>query len=406
MRLPILLLLVVLSDALAVSRDVNSMSGWAQRQGVKMHENLQWKQYDPEDDSNWGLELKEPVPPGTTLLQVPCDLVLDSNAIYEEFKTTHGEKLTRALELLGDFAIHKEIFFIILKLLQCSQEGEDSRWAPWIEGMPKTFPEYTKAEKACLPYYAKFAVVYQQQKFKAFCQAAEELLDDWKQDDPHDIARLLWAFNAVSSRCWTTAPQKPEDADKANTELVPIGDMFNHREPPNVALTHEDGSVNFVYRGDTTGYDEKDLYITYGSPSNPHRFLAIFGFVPDMPNVWSHLVIPNNPFAEDASKMVFRTANGEIPEAVWDAVLYSLLQRKGITFESYAEKKEELYDNYKFAASAVLKNHVTKLLEELAELRQRIDVTDGENMDLIRQHNEFLALAFAKVLEHLGEEEQ
>lgn len=360
-----------------------------------MNEKLQWKKYDSNDDTNWGLELTEPVPAGTMLLQVPHTLVLRADSLQDEFLESDGDNLRRALERLGDFEIHTQAFLIVLKLLrQCKKE--DSQWAPWIEAMPKSFPEFSSAEKECMPMYAKAAADYQDQKFKAFCAAAKEL-GEWKEDDPQATELLKWAFNAVSSRFWKTEPKTVDQ--KATSELVPIGDMFNHREPANVAITHGPDSVNFVYKGDAN--DDKALYISYGSSYNPHRFMVVFGFCPEMPEVWSHLHYPNNPFSEDASKMVFRTADGGIPENVWDAVLYALLDQPGMSFDNPKYTKEEMHQKYRKYTTTVLRNHVNQNLEHLKELRQKIETTEGENLDLIRQHNEFLTQVFSRVQANL-----
>jgi len=378
-------------------RDVFALSKWAEEHGIVMHKSLQWKQYDSADDKdgNWGLELKEPVPRGTTLLQVPRNLVLDADRIRSEFKIRDGaERLQQALQQLGDFGIHEEVFLIFLKLLRCSKD-RDSPWTPWIEALPKKFPEFSSAEKECLPFYAKYAADYQDKKFEAFCQASAKL-GEYKGTDPRESETLKWACNAVGSRCWKTEPRNEDDV--ANTELVPVGDMFNHREPPNVAITHDEGCVNFVYKGDADE-NNKDLYITYGQPHNPHRFLVIFGFVPeDMPFVWSHLAYADNPFSVDASKMVFQTADGMIPKIVWDAVLYALLQPPPGSTPAYTE---EQHAKYKKFTSDVLSNHVAKQLAELAELRQKIETTEGENMDMIRRHNEFLTSVFSKVQKNI-----
>jgi len=426
MRCPVLLLLLgivptaaalALSSTTARKSAVSAMTQWAKEQGIVMHENLQWKQYDHDptsgegESNNWGLELKEAVPVGTTLVKVPKDLVLNADSIYEEFLETDSERLPRALERLGDFGIHKEVFLIVLKLLRCSKQvdHDSHRWSPWIQALPKTFPEFSSSEIECLPLYARTAAVYQANKFQAFCSAAAEL-DEWKEDDPTDTERLKWAFQMGASRCWKTDPSgisEASAAETATTELVPVGDMFNHREPANLILKHDGDSVNFVYKGDANN-DNKGLYLSYGTPYNPHRFLVMFGFCPEeMPEVWSHLYLPNNPFSEDASKMVFRTSDGAIPDAVWDAVLYELLKRNGMMFSlsRFSEDKEEMHAKYRFATSAILRSHVAKSLEELAELRQKIENTQGKNLALIRQHNEFLTLVFSRVQAQLDDDD-
>eukprot|EP01083_Nonionella_stella_P302783 1045430_1 len=99
--------------------------------------------------------------------------------------------------------------------------------------------------------------------------------------------------------------------------MVPFGDMFNHKEPPNVVVRDADNSdaVEFVLAKDveldeSTG-EECDLFLSYGL-TNPHRFLGVFGFVDEtMPEVFCQVLF-NNPTPElirlgcnDRSKMVY-----------------------------------------------------------------------------------------------------
>lgn len=384
------------TQAESCSRDVFAMAKWAKDQGIEMHDSLQWKQYDPDKDGNWGLELKEPVPAGTTLMKVPRSVVLDAKTLLREFRDIDGEeKLEQALDRLGDYRIHKDGFLIFIKLLRCSKDA-DSKWAPWIQGLPKVedFPQFSETEIACLPMYAKYAAQYQEDKFQAFCQAAAALGE-------YDESDLRWAFHAVGSRFWKTDPLN--EMEEPNTELVPVGDMFNHREPPNVAITHDGDYVNFVFKGDADK-NCKDLYITYGQPSNVHRFLAIFGFVPtDMPQVWSQVAYPDNPFSADISNIVFGVKDGAIPKIVWDAVLFALLQpAKGTPTPDYTR---EQHTKYKKFTLDVLRNHVARELAELNQLRQKIDATSGDNIDLIRQHNEFLTDVFTRVQSNLDNDD-
>lgn len=407
MLLPTLILLLAGSEVLAISREVSALSIWARQKGVEMHENLEWVKYE-HAENDWGLELKAPVPPGTSLLKVPKDLALRSDVLQNEFASQDGDKLKAALKKLGDYAIHQEVFFIVMKLYRCRKDGDASQWCTWVEAMPKTYPVFNDAEKACLPAYAKHAADYQAAKFKAFCDAAEAL-----EGAPVDIDALTWAFGAVSSRCWKPVVSETDSTRATSmTELVPVGDMFNHREPPNVALTHDDdGSVNFIYKGNVgNSKDERGLYLTYGSSWNPHRFLVMFGFCDtSMPHVWSQLVLPpNNPHGDDPANMVFGTADGSIPIVMWDAILYELLRstKAGQVTTDNMYSQEELREKYKFATTTVLRGQVNHNLEELEELRQKIDaIRVGNNIGLIRQHNEFLTSVYSRALSQLDEDD-
>ena len=171
-------------------------------------------------------------------------------------------------------------------MFRCRRDGGSSRWSPWLQALPPSFPAFfTKAEQDCLPFYAKYAADYQNRKFQAFVAAAAELgectfrsgnsatataSDETATNDKDDdTADLQWAFQAVGSRFWKTAPFNPDEPP--TTELVPIGDMFNHRDPPNVAITHEQdtGAVLYIHKVDNGNDDansdansSRDLFIS------------------------------------------------------------------------------------------------------------------------------------------------
>lgn len=393
---------------------------WANEGDIEMHPNLEWKSYG---DNDFGFQLTKPMPRGTVLMTIPRSLVLDATILQTEAEAEYDKtQLETSLTRLGDFAIHKEGFFIFLQLLKCRQQAQasvatndtqQSRWIPWVKAMPKTFTTFTKAEQECLPFYAKYATEYQDQKFQAFVNAAVALgvcaesteSCILSSNNNKQITDAQWAFLAVGSRFWKTAPTLP--GDLATSELVPIGDMFNHREPHNVGIIHDPKTkaVQFVYYGGTEG--SKDLFITYGQPSNPHRFLAIFGFVPtDMEEVWCHLAYSNNPYSEDASQMVINTESGVISQPVWDAVLYELAQPESdaASQEAFRATLAEKSIKYKKITSGVLMNHIDKQLDELTMLRQKIDAYLGSspNRDMILAHNEFLAGVFQRAKKNLS----
>mmetsp|Transcript_8003 Transcript_8003/g.18600 ORF Transcript_8003/g.18600 Transcript_8003/m.18600 type:complete len:454 (+) Transcript_8003:35-1396(+) len=419
-------------------RDVNKLAQWANQKGVVMHDSLQWKKQitdsedETENDDNIGLELKELVEPGTVLLKVPRSIVFDALCIRKELEDESPEKVQKALKALEQSGLnqHKDGFFIFVKVLKCCQRGDSSLWSPYIQSLPQNFVEFSPTEKSCLPYYAKYVADYQEEKFDAFCKAAVEsgLVESVESDsDDDDFNQARWAFCAISSRFWKTSSTEEETAaimkgetgggdnvDDATSELVPVGDMFNHREPPNVAITHEGDYVNFVYKGNTEKDAEtKELYITYGQPSNPHRFLGIFGFVPidDMPNVWSHVVYNNNPFTNDVENMVFRAQDGHVPKKVWDAVLYALLEPRHPTNEP-PEFTEEQHKKYRSYTADILQTHIANQLQELAVLREKIKTIEAigmttsntKNIPLVRQHNEFLTDVFTKAHQHVSNE--
>eukprot|EP00584_Thalassiosira_punctigera_P018499 CAMPEP_0172554988 /NCGR_PEP_ID=MMETSP1067-20121228/57443_1 /TAXON_ID=265564 ORGANISM="Thalassiosira punctigera, Strain Tpunct2005C2" /NCGR_SAMPLE_ID=MMETSP1067 /ASSEMBLY_ACC=CAM_ASM_000444 /LENGTH=403 /DNA_ID=CAMNT_0013343479 /DNA_START=96 /DNA_END=1307 /DNA_ORIENTATION=- len=380
----------------ALGRSVLTLSNWARESGIAMHPSVEWKDNGGGD---WGLQLTSEADRGAVLMRVPRSLVLDSAAIRDEISRDDGrrDRMSECAEALGRFGVHEENFWIVLGLYERHRQ-EDPKWAPWLAGMPQTFPEFSEAERECLPFYARYIADYQRQKLERFREAAEVIcgtLDEEQRDE------FKWAFNAVGSRFWKTESAVEENY-QPRSELVPLGDMFNHRDPPNVKIVHdkEEDAVCFLYLG---GGEEcvypRDLFITYGQPYNPHRFLMIFGFVPDdMKEMWSHLTLSeSNAYASDVPRMVFACEDGTVAQQVWDAVLSELDPSKGVEALRASPR-------HRWHAADVLNNHVTKQLDELNSLRLKIDDTEGENMGLIRRHNELLTTVFRRVQDNLKEE--
>jgi hypothetical protein len=117
-----------------------------------------------------------------------------------------------------------------------------------------------------------------------------------------------------------------------------------------------------------------------------------------MKEIWSHFVFSDdNPYSsDDVSKMIFQK-DGSIPKDVWDAVFWELDPSKDIEVMRYDPMA-------KFYASEVLNNHVTKQLDELKQLREKMASIEGENLDLIKMHNQFLADVFRRVQVNLKAE--
>jgi len=340
------------------------------------------------------------------LLKVPRTLVLDSQVVKELNVNVE------ALEA-DKFHVHEENYWIVWRLyqLKCANGGNAS-FAPWINAMPQAFETFTKDEIDCLPFYARYAAEYQEAKFASFCNAAAVMKDEDCVFDPANsdhVALLKWAFNAVNSRFWKTNPSENAKNIKQTSELVPLGDMFNHRDPPNVQMIPEDSDyVTFAYKGDDDDDDEdnstneKDIFISYGQPSNPHRFLVIFKFSPRaeyMPKLWSHLSYsPTNPYASDFDGMVFDSRTGNVSQTVWDAILWELSEPP--SQELYLSFRDKNLMTHKGLLEEVLLNHINQQLEELATCREKISMLDSgsaPNLDVIRQHNDFLTEVFTKV---------
>ena len=224
-----------------------------------------------------------------------------------------------------------------------------------------------------------------------------------------------WAYNVVYTRCWKFS----DELETGTTEMVPIGDLFNHKEPANVAVDNNLSSptVDFVLQteiSDATGVME--LSLSYGL-TNPHRFLVIFGFVDEtMPEIFCQVVFPEATpehialGCDDRSKMVYSTDDGAISDTIWDSVLYVLLASKPVEQQALYDahlkgdlsSKKLLRYKYALETSLTLRNHVDGTLRELEVLKVAIEKAKGGgsqhyNLPLIEKHNLFLQSAFRRV---------
>jgi len=235
----------------------------------------------------------------------------------------------------------------------------------------------------------------------------------------------LWSFNVVTTRSWRYQQDKDDD-DMIRPIMVPFGDMFNHKEPPNVMVRDADDfdAVEFVLAQnievDESGEEgSSNLYLSYGL-TNPHRFLTVFGFVDDtMPEVFSQLLFDRptpeliNLGCNDRSKMVYRTSDGGVSTTVWDCILFTLLAQVPLEqdefytahIENDLQKKLEFHRKYALEESLTLRNHVEGTANEFKELMDRADeLGDDEahpRMKMIRFHNEFLFKTFSMVLQRI-----
>jgi len=223
---------------------------------------------------------------------------------------------------------------------------------------------------------------------------------------------LQWAFSIVFTRSHRYSTHGEISAD-----VVPVADIFNHRNPGDILWNDTPDYVEFVLKADVeiNSGESRDLFMSYGLAHNPHRFLTIFGFVDEsIPEVLSQVLF-KTPTAEmialgcnDPTKMVFRSEDGMIANAVWDSMLYALLvSESGEQMALYnahvqgdKEAKAAIHSRYALEVSLALKKHVEQALaESYSEVQDDplVDDTDHPRLHLIRQHNSFLREIFLKV---------
>jgi hypothetical protein len=155
--------------------------------------------------------------------------------------------------------------------------------------------------------------------------------------------------------------------DIVTTDIVPLGDMFNHACPANVVVNYVDGSsrdtmnekrndedsmneVKFVLTQDIEVDQQsahEQLCLSYGLTINPYRFLILFGFVNENMKEIFCQVLFTNPSKEmidlgcnDRARMVYGTSDGGIGRAILDSMLYSLLEQQTGNSEAECARTE------------------------------------------------------------------
>lgn len=462
-----------LSLSTTQARDISSLNDWANENGVRFHQNVGLVSSSTDDSASddWGVSLMDAsqvrMERGTSVLTVPSSLVLSSTRVAKELVQEHSLDIDPSMTILDErgFTNQRAEFLLFVKILMEVARENDSLWQPWLQSLPRTFKTgvyMDSFEKSCLPPFAFALAEFETEKLSAFCKALSVLIEQPAAAEPSlsslkalaskeaNDDLIKWSYNVVCSRCWKYADQL-EDAQDDNdgigrSDIVPLGDMFNHADPANVVVNYQDdannddqqsrNAVKFVLTHDIETNDENasQLCLSYGLTTNPYRFLILFGFVNDQMKELYCQVLFTNPSKEmvelgcnDRSKMVYGTENGDISTTVWNAVLYSLLEQQSGNTEAEAMKKAfyqahldgdtatmtKVRAKYFLEICLTLRNHVVRTSREFEELVGKVNTIieasgdmslvekEHPHLGIIHQHNRFILGVFQKVQNRL-----
>lgn len=408
-------------------RDISSLGDWAAKNQISISPSTS---ITLDSGDNYGITLNKSTKQYETILSIPKELVLDSESIRKEWY----EDLKPALDYIENSGLDESTlnFVLIVKIIYEHNRKEESTWYEWIESLPRVFDTgvcMDEVELDCLPPFALALANFEIQQLEIFQRAYEMLKGTPIYVDGTTDESFNWAFNVILTRCWRYA-QDNDDDDLVRPIAVPFGDMFNHKEPPNVMVQDADSldAVEFVLCEDmdVPEGEERGLFLSYGL-TNPHRFLTVFGFCDEtMPEVFSQLLFSKptpelvNLGCEDRSKIVYRTADGGVSTAVWDCILYTLLAQVpqeqkdfyAAHLEENFEKKAEYHRKYALEEALTLRNHVDETAMEFKDLVTKIDAMDEversthPRLDMIRRHNHFLYRTFDKVRQRIDQRAQ
>ena len=434
-------------------RDVSTLIEWAAFNGVETT-NLSLEEADSLDGCV-GVTASVDTPPMTNVLKVPSSLIFSSERIQQELETDFGHATDSAVQYIESTQYRSQLsqFFLFVKVLMEHSKKQDSFWHPWFQSLPRTFDTaiaMSEEELEWLPPFAWALANVERRHLVVFCQALQRLPDtiipkSVKMDN--DLTK--WAFQVVFTRAWRY-PEEEEIQDGVQKEgyercdIVPFGDMYElgeyrHRNHVSTfhavsifALPHIRRFNHCSEKDLELDYDEKDnflaytahavragapLHISYGRPTNPYRFLTIFGFCDTgMPEMFSQITLetPTKRHQEmgyDLDTMVFRSKDGAIANAVWDVLLYTILEQKPDLqkrfYEAHkrgdVETKGKLHELFHLESCLTLKSHVDRTHTEMKEILRKMDeATDAEKLQnsryaLIRRNNEFVLGVFTMV---------
>ena len=161
----------------------------------------------------------------------------------------------------------------------------------YISFFKKNNTTMTPFEIDCLPPFSRAMADYERERLRVFRGALRVLVSSSQEEDEkkrnkdgldvslvgNDDEITLWAFNAVSTRSWVyndededgKGSMEEEEVNNKNRSgksnlrsmMVPMGDMFNHGDPPNVEVRDGPKGVNevwFVLIDDSTDEEEEE----------------------------------------------------------------------------------------------------------------------------------------------------
>lgn len=348
---------------------------------------------------------------GSEIISIPRGLVLSSRDAERAMDPTVLSEIREVLSARG-LETYQSEFLLMLRFLTEFVLDQNSRWAPWIDSLPRDLDigiYFDEIEKSFLPQLASKFLDLQERLLDAFRQAfthiakSDETLSSLNTDhEEGDDDIIKWAFGIVFSRSWR-APSDSEDA-----RIVPIADCFNHGDVANVLVQEEnessDAATKIILKRDVER--DTELLLSYGPGHDPSRFLIIFGFFDDAVTEIFCGVAFSNPSPEmvdlgcaDRAKMVYQK-DGLIANAVWDSVLYATLAQKPAEqkefYDAHAKgdsaSKLAMHEKYRLEVTAALRNHCDAVLSSEYRVPSddemtALDLSKHPRLSTIVRHN-------------------
>jgi hypothetical protein len=395
-------------------RDVYGMEEWATQYGAQKAEGVE---LFSEDGSDYQYVTQSGASAGQTMIYVPSDIVIASNAVVDEFGPAMQQAESACVQIDQGTQQRLPLFRLMIKILSEYDKGQDSLYYPWLNSMPRLFfngVSMTDACFDCLPPYAGWLASNERINYRNFVAAIRLGYAPISPETLNNDQVVQWAYNVAFTRfheIWSPSRQKL---------IAPMADMLNHSAEPNCEITvDQQGNFNVAAMYDIA--PGSPLTISLGDPTNPTPLFAQYGFLPnDCATIFCkamHLEPQIKELGYDFSKLLIQTQSGEIAPQVFDIFLYKLLQDNDpgaaenffVACKTNDEATKQQYaDNYFPYTLDALKQHVYGILSDVENLTmqaQSYDLQSHPRVPVIVAHNSLVKDTFtmtAALLEQMG----
>mmetsp|Transcript_2505 Transcript_2505/g.3350 ORF Transcript_2505/g.3350 Transcript_2505/m.3350 type:complete len:470 (-) Transcript_2505:201-1610(-) len=410
----------VYPSLLSAERQVYEFQDWAFQCGVQAQDGFYLAQDMIDGNEDWSLVTSEGGAQGSSFLSIPAQMILSSAVLEQEFDGYVDPMAFGMLKQKGYTHLIPK-FFLFLKLCMEYEQGENSMYYPWMASFPKKWNTAVAMDSfclSCLPSKLKTICLEEREQLDAFreaLQSFEYVSPETKNND--EVMKFI--YNVVNTRAFPTTPYPAMDDTDVYT-IVPLADFLNHGYNDNVELYYdEEGNCQAVLKEDVS--PGQPLTLSYGTPTDTGKLLATYGFLnDDSPATYCKLLLPA-PSAElrdigyDRSTMLFYTEDGGIAQEVWDAVLYSTLEKipgaEDVKYAFYEAHMNEDYEtkmaiHQQFQGETVNKllEHVNKILTEVQALQNKMYQYNSDRhprLPLLLRHHEMVISTFMKARDNL-----
>ena len=171
---------------------------------------------------------------------------------------------------------------ILQLLIMQERRNPDTKLQNFLDSIPKdwsNFPVlYTKEEWEYLQgsqliTWTNAEIQIQKKQYDFFA----DVVPDFKETYPFE--EFLATSRAVNSRIFDYM-----DDDRQKIIMLPFGDLFNHRNPPDLIWgygTNAEGRYGWVYKALNPVKRGEQVYVSYGAKKNNQELLPVYGFIDD-----------------------------------------------------------------------------------------------------------------------------